>query len=242
MLPIRTSPLIWQRMGLWENFYADILEHQWQLSFYYWWSSVTTTLPCSAQLCSSKKSSYFISVAACSPPSSCIWILKCGALGKLQVTSVQLVFRGETLLLYFSHPHHWQCSFSEWHYCSALSDTTALQKWQQQLLPLPSILPRCLHVCYCQLFSDGPFAIIKVHRLWRDSKTYAFQLLLSKGRHRSPFVLIDMPLPWAFAPYSVWHCWASHKHRSFFLARAESACFSCFRLHFPTRYVSLALC
>lgn len=46
---------------------------------------------------------YFISVAACSPPSSCIWILKCGALGKLQVTSVQLVFRGDTLLLSPSH-------------------------------------------------------------------------------------------------------------------------------------------
>lgn len=61
---------------------------------------------------------------------------------------------------------------------SLLRDATALPKWKQQLLSLPSVLSSCLCVFYCQVSSNSPFEMTKLHKLWRDRKTNASHLSL----------------------------------------------------------------
>lgn len=131
---------------------------------------------------------YFITVAACSPHSSCVWILKCGALGKLPVASVQLVFWEETLLLSAYHPLYWHTSL--------IRDTTILPNWQQ-LLPLWSVSPTYLCVFFCQICSDSSL------QWWR------FLSCKWTEKHESPrchfekegmeHILVAMFLPQAFA-------------------------------------------
>lgn len=57
-----------------------------------------------------------------------------------------------------------------------LRDTIALPKWKQQLLFL--LFSPAVCVFYCQVFSNIPFEMTKLHKLWRDRKAFDSHLPL----------------------------------------------------------------